>query len=1155
MADNQNAATVQTGQDTQAASAANQQGSTPGTDQKKGVSGDALIGKQPFIVKGSEYNVLHDYRSWNYTFTLSALEGSVLKDPSTYSSAVQKYVIAKSSGKGSATISNKLSASVIANTATNKTELIGLINDFNKNSSGRFDFFIDNVKLGTLMTYNKAATTTLPTKISFDVFEPYSMGGFLETIQVASKAAGAKTYLAGHYCLKIDFYGYKDTATGPDGSPELIPNTTRYFPMAISDVQVEVTDKGTTYHITGNPVEQKAFGIPNKLKSDIKMQGKTVGDVLKDLMNNLNKATTDEAKDAKGSENKNVDEYQIFFAPIEKPGTTIVSTTVGQTAQWTGSGSIYAADINNELRGNPIYAFATPDSSKNSGEGYPGQDTKSNNPANSNTVKYEPANSQIHFPKGANISEIIEAVIRDSEFTKTMLKGVDEAKKGNGMVTYFMIRTEMEESGTSDDPQTLAKNKIYRFVIVPYPIHYTRIPGEQLGVADFTPIKNQIRRTYDYYYMGKNKDVINFNLKFNTLYFQQMPPRVGKVDSSAASSAGGAGNTQDVTAPKANLDTVDKKQNPTARVMTIPDGYVSANGISGQAKQVDPYHQIAQSMHNAITNSVDLATCKIDIFGDPYYIVTGGLGNQNHPMAQGGMTKNGEAPLYSGELYININWRTPIDYDAFEKGGGMYFNSEILPFSGIYKVNEVSTEFNQGVFKQNLDIMRMPGQLIEAKKVDNTPGFKTTPQPGQQQVKDIAPVGVQSSGSRPNDLQLASLIRGLPGAGAFGSLPNFVNAAGGGIGGLVGAVTGGLNSIAGVGGAVQNIVGQVKTIAPQLGINVGSSISGINNIAQGIRLATSGVSNIVGGVANLAPATVASVNNILGGVLPTTNSVATLAAGVTNQITAAGGTISGLAGSAVANISGQADSLLNNVKSNITAITAGIPKLDPSGIASSLGIDPSQLSGLDPSIQSKVFGQLQEFQSSIPSNVDLNRFKTQGLVMANLNLNNVGNLPPVQIDSLGVDTQAALSKISAGSLTAGGVANPLSSTNLPGIAGLNQLTNTVGQATSGLTQALGQVSPTALTDKLTASQASLNNLVGSNLNVSNGLTGLLPAQAGLGSKESNIAAVNNMVQGVGGTDLSRTASSVFGNNRTASPLDTLVASANQGNKNNGWGEG
>jgi hypothetical protein len=175
--------------------------------------------------------------------------------------------------------------------------------------------------------------------------------------------------------------------------------------------------------------------------------------------------------------------------------------------------------------------------------------------------------------------------------------------------------------------------------------------------------------------------------------------------------------------------------------------------------------------------------------------------------------------------------------------------------------------------------------------------------------------------------------------------------------------------------------------------------------------------------------------------------------------------------------------------------------------------------------------------------------------MANLNLNNVGNLPPVQIDSLGVDTQAALSIISAGSLTAGGVANPLSSTNLPGIAGFNQLTNTVGQATSGLTQALGQVSPTALTDKLTASQASLNNLVGSNLNVSNGLSGLLPAQAGLGSKESNIAAVNNMVQGVGGTDLSRTASSVFGNNRTASPLDTLVASANQGNANNGWGEG
>jgi len=1140
-----------TGQDSQTSVIPNQQGAVPGTTAQ-----DATGTGDPLILKGKEHNVLHNYRSWNYVFTLSALEDSALSDPSNYAVSSKKYIILKSSGKGTTTISNKLSQTIISNTETNQTELVGLINDFNKNSPGRFDMFIDNVKINTLMSYSPQGGTSLPRKFSFSVYEPYSMGGFLEALQTASSAAGAVTYPSGHFCLRMDFYGYKDTAQGPDGSPELIPDATRFFPCQITGVTVETTDKGTSYQVQCNSINDKAFGTPNSLKNDIKMVGTSVGEVLTDFFNNLNAATDDEAKENKGPETKNKDKYEIYFAKAEAPGTTVVSTKNGQSAEWKEIGSIYAAHLNNELRSNPVYAFVTPDQAKTSGVGYVGQETATTNSANSdNTIKLEPGKNQISFAKGSQISEVIEAVIRDSEYTKNMLKSVEQAKKGDGIVTYFMIRTDVEALPGSIDPQGLATNKLYRFVVCPYRIHYTQIPGEQLGVADYTPISNQIRRTYDYFYMGKNKDVINFNLKFNHLYFQAMPPRTGNVDSSAASQGGAAGNTQIVTAPTADIDTVKDKGNPTPRVMSIPAGFVAANGISGQPRQVDPYHQLAQSMHNAITSSVDLNKCQLEIYGDPYYLVTGGVGNQIHPLKDLGMTTNGEAPMYSGDCYVNVNWRTPIDYDTFEKGGAMYFESQVLPFSGIYKVTEVNSDLNQGVFKQTLTLLRMQGQLIEAKKIDTKPGFKSRPAPGQQQVKDIAPVGVQSSGSRPNDLQLASLIRGLPGAGAFGSLPNFVNAAGGGIGGLVGAVTGGLNSIAGVGGAVQNIVGQVKTIAPQLGINVGSSISGINNIAQGIRLATSGVSNIVGGVANLGPATVASVNNILGGVLPTANSVATLAAGVTNQITAAGGTISGLAGSAVANISGQADSLLNNVKSNITAITAGIPKLDPSGIASSLGIDPSQLSGLDPSIQSKVFGQLQAFQSSIPSNVDLNSFKTQGLVMANLNLNNVGNLPPVQIDSLGVDTQAALSKISAGSLTAGGVANPLSSANLPGIAGLNQLTNTVGQAASGLTQALGQVSPTALTDKLTASQASLNNLVGSTLNVSNGLAGLLPAQAGLGSKESNIAAVNNMVQGVGGTDLSRTASSVFGNNRTTSPLDTLVSSANQGNLNNGWGEG
>jgi hypothetical protein len=1162
MAD-QGAAEVKTGQDTQTVNATTQQGATPGAEQKdKGVSGAGLTNStQPFIVKGTQNNVLHSYRSWNYVFTLSALEDKDLSNPKRYEESSQRFIIAKSSGKGSSQITNKLSTAVVSNTTTNAGELVSLINDFNKTSPGRFDFVIENVKITSLMTYSPETTTSLADKITFDVIEPYSMGGFLQALDVAAQATGAITYPAAHYVFKVEFLGYNDKNTGPDGSPEVIPGSTRFYPVLINAVTVETTDKGTTYRVSCTPFNQKSFGGVSKLKSDTKMQGETVGELLKDMFVNINKAIAEEAEKVKGPETRNKDEYEIYFAKQEAPGTTIVSLKEGRTPEWTESGSIFAAKLNQGLRGNQTAAMSSPDT-PNPGPGYAGQENKTNNPSATTptSIKYEPGTNQTSFPQGSSIAEAIEAVIRDSEFTKDIIKNLDDIKKGDGIVTYFMIRTETEIIPGAVDPQGLAKNKLHRFIVAPYKIHYTRLPGEQLGISDFKGIKNQIRRTYDYLYMGKNKDVINFNLKFNNLYFQSIPPRTGARDSNAAATGAGAANSQNLQAPKADLQSVKDSKNPTAKVMSVPGGFVAVNGLSGQARQDTPYHTLAQTMHNAIVQSVDLATCTIDIYGDPYYLTTGGIGNQTHELADKGITKNGEAPLYSGEVYVNVNWRTPIDYNTFEKGGSVYFDAELLPFSGIYKVTNVSSDLAGGTFKQTLKLLRMPGQLIEAKKTSVDSGFKATPKPGEQQVKDIAPAGVQSSGTRPNEFDIASIVRGLPNAGAAGSIPNFVNAVAGGIGGALGLVTSGLGSVAGLGGAVQNIVGQIKTIAPQLGINVGSSLNGIDSLAQGIRLSSSGISNIVGGVSKLAPASVASVNNLVSGILPTANSSAILASGVVNQISAAGGSVADISSKltgatvdAVNQVKGQADALVGGAKSAVAAVTQGIPNVDPTALAASVGIDPAQLSGIDASLKSKIIGQLQSIKDAVPDNVDINAFKGQGLVMANLTKENISNLPPIQAETMATTTFEE-TKTKLNSLSASLGKSIPGASNLPGISGINQLTNQLGQAAGGLTAGLGAVGTTALTDKLTTAQAGLNNLVGSSLNVTNGLSGLTSAQAGLGSVESNISAVKGMVQaGVG--DLANTAAAKFGSLRTASPLDALVASANKDNSLNGWGEG
>jgi len=73
---------------------------------------------------------------------------------------------------------------------------------------------------------------------------------------------------------------------------------------------------------------------------------------------------------------------------------------------------------------------------------------------------------------------------------------------------------------------------------------------------------------------------------------------------------------------------------------------------------------------------------------------------------------------YRQDVYIYIAFRTPADIDT---NTGMYSfakEGEESPFSGIYKVVIVENVFEEGIFKQNLTCLRMPGQSID---YDNQP--------------------------------------------------------------------------------------------------------------------------------------------------------------------------------------------------------------------------------------------------------------------------------------------------------------------------------------------------------------------------------------------------------------------------------------------------
>ena len=70
-------------------------------------------------------------------------------------------------------------------------------------------------------------------------------------------------------------------------------------------------------------------------------------------------------------------------------------------------------------------------------------------------------------------------------------------------------------------------------------------------------------RQYNYIYTGKNIDIINFKLNFNTLFFEAVPAAMGNSDTPSAKTGAAPDNGVVVRQNATPTDTVQKQQVPT----------------------------------------------------------------------------------------------------------------------------------------------------------------------------------------------------------------------------------------------------------------------------------------------------------------------------------------------------------------------------------------------------------------------------------------------------------------------------------------------------------------------------------------------------------------------------------------------------------------
>lgn len=674
-------------------------------------------------------NVLNSYRSYTYNFTLAAIRRDQVNNPESYRNSELDLVILKSSGKGNSTLSTNVTPIERKNTSENSSADTNesssqLVEGFNKKSPGRFDMFIDGVEISTLMGFSKEASTTIPTTLKFDVFEPYSINGFIEALHVAAVAGGYLTYAQASFVLKMEFIGYPDDESVEDSTAKKIELSERYFVFKFTGIEIDLSEKGTRYKCSAIPFNELGFGQSNVIKKPTNASGSTVQELLEDLMKNITSQILDANKSSKEGLNANKgDIYEIKFPTYEE-----------QSINFDGVNDIGKSKILEPNKENTLYKFV--DNGEDQQDAYnptPGGKTKV---TKASIIGSTPV---VNFFNGSVLNEAIAAVIRDSTYLRDKLKNIKQNLDENDMFDYFLVSVDVEDQ-TEIDEESRKPFRKYTYVVTPYKIHFTKIPNYASQLFDSSKMKKRTVREYNYVYTGKNIDVLNFKLNFNLLYFEAIPYAMGNNNRPGSKDLASSPKVDSIQVKGDSQTVIKSNEIPVPKQDVVTYNTVPTDGKASQLLD-DPYSVLAINLHEAVINSkVNMLTGEIQIIGDPLYLVTGSMANYRPKLNPDmpSVTVSGEAAHTLGEVLININFSNPIDINPLEDGGMMYFDKNKAPFSGIYKVLKAHSSFKDGQFTQRLEIIRIPGQTDNTKEVTN-PEEKVISKPTSGEVSSETP--------------------------------------------------------------------------------------------------------------------------------------------------------------------------------------------------------------------------------------------------------------------------------------------------------------------------------------------------------------------------------------------------------------------------------
>jgi hypothetical protein len=272
-------------------------------------------------------------------------------------------------------------------------------------------------------------------------------------------------------------------------------------------------------------------------------------------------------------------------------------------------------------------------------------------------------------------------------------------------------------------------------------------------------------KQYNYFYTGKNEDVLNFDIQFNNQFFMTA---FGNFGQNGASTNPGTRATfqqgDEQTGSKVAVEDDGRQKNePGPQTKEANNLSNSTGDESGDIKV-----RIAEQFHNTLINqTVDMVTAEMEIWGDPFFLPQQTGNYVGKSSGNPSVLDDGTMNYLQSEIFCVVNFNSPFDYQV--NGATMEMPRRVPQFSGLFSIWAVTNVFSGGKYTQTLKMIRRRGQDDEAtvttKSITATDGGIASGKDTAPGLPDAANNSVNSTVAAADPCNLSSAVANLTAVG------------------------------------------------------------------------------------------------------------------------------------------------------------------------------------------------------------------------------------------------------------------------------------------------------------------------------------------------------------------------------------------------------